>query len=354
MTGRKILMFRDVSVEEAMQMDNSIFVDVRSEGEFKEATIPGAINIPLLDDNERALVGTLYKEEGPKSAKIKALEIIGPKLPQIIVQYNDLKSRYKNPILFCWRGGMRSYSIATILDLMDLSLYRITGGYKAYRKIVNDFFAQPVLKQKIVVLRGLTGVGKTDIIYNMERSGIPVIDLEGLAHNRGSVFGAVGMKPPPSQKMFDALLMEKLIEYENNKYIIVECESKKVGRVYLPDVLMRGMQDGLQILVYDDINSRTDCIIRQYTTEQGDNKEQLKRAIGCLENSLGKKRVSAFNDLVDNGEYREVVRYLLEEYYDPLYNYPDHPTEDYHFSVKSDNIDEAVHKIKNYLECYFS
>lgn len=346
-------MIRDISVEEAMRLEQAIFVDARSEGEFAEATIPGAINIPLFDNEERAVVGTLYKEKGTRDAKIKGLEIVAPKLSAMVSSYAELKKRYRHIIIFCWRGGMRSQSIAMILELMDIHVYRIVDGYKGYRAMVNRFFAIDSLPQKVVVLRGLTGTGKTDIIQGLISAGLPAIDLEGMAHNRGSVFGAVGMKPPPSQKMFDALLMNKLIEYKDSKYIIVECESKKVGRIYLPDVLMQGMRDGLQILIYDDLESRVQRIIGEYTQETAKNTEQLKKAIDCLENTLGQRKVELLKAKVAAKDYHDVVRYLLTDYYDPLYKYPDQPTDDYNLSIKNSEIFDTIHKIKAYLEYYF-
>lgn len=347
-------MIRDISVEEAMRLENAIFVDARSEGEFAEATIPGAINIPIFNNEERAVVGTLYKEKGTRDAKIKGLEIVAPKLSEMVKRYVELKKRYRHIVVFCWRGGMRSQSIAMILNLMDIHAYRILDGYKGYRTMVNQYFAVDSLLQKVVVLRGLTGTGKTDIIQGLIGEGLPAIDLEGMAHNRGSVFGAVGMEPPPSQKMFDSLLMDKLIEYKDSKYIIVECESKKVGRLYLPDVLMRGMREGLQILIYDDIESRVQRIIGEYTKETEKNTEQLKKAIDCLENTLGKRKVLQLKEMVAEKDYQEVVRYLLTDYYDPLYKYPDHPTDEYNLSVKNTDINETNNKIKAYLEYYFN
>lgn len=343
-------MFRDISIDEAISLPETIFVDVRSEGEFAEATVPGSINIPIFNNEERVIVGTLYKQKGPKAAKIKGLEIVGPKLPVIIGQFQTLKDQYQNIVIFCWRGGMRSHSIATILGLMDLFVFRIIGGYKAYRKLVNNFFAKASLDQEVVVLRGLTGVGKTEIIQGLMAGGLPIIDLEGLASNRGSVFGAIGMAAPPSQKMFDALLMEKLNQFKNSKYIVVECESKKIGRLYLPEVLMAGMQQGLQILIYDEIENRANRIIADYTADNKNNIAQLQRAISCLENTIGFRKVEKFNELVAKQNYHEVVKYLLAEYYDPLYNYPDQPTADYSLSVKSNNVDKAVQKIKMFLE----
>ena len=248
---------------------------------------------------------------------------------------------------------MRSRSIAAILDLMDLPAFRITGGYKAYRKLVNDFFARPKLDQQVVVLRGLTGVGKTEIIKGMARDGMPVIDLEGLAHNRGSVFGAVGMESPPSQKMFDALLMQKLIEFADSRYVVVECESKKVGRLFVPEVIMAGMREGLQILIYDDLENRVRRIVEEYTDEAGQNTGQLQKAIGCLEGTLGKKKAAELAEMVEMRQYDQVVSFLLINYYDPLYKYPDHPTEDFDFAVKSDNIEQAIQKIREFLENYY-
>ena len=155
-------MSKEITIQEALALPGAKFVDVRSESEYNEATIPGAVNLPLLGDDERAVVGTAYKQQGVEDARILGFDIVSPKLPQMVRAFQEL-SLQEPLIVFCWRGGMRSQSICAVLESVGLPAYRLAGGFKAYRRYVNDYLSRP-LPHKVVVMHGLTGVGKTEVL----------------------------------------------------------------------------------------------------------------------------------------------------------------------------------------------
>jgi tRNA 2-selenouridine synthase len=341
-------MIREIIVEELESLENPILVDVRSEGEYLEATIPGALNLPLLNNEERAQVGTTYTQTSPSLAKEEGLEFISTKLPNLVKQVQAW-SEAGPLVLFCWRGGMRSKSLATVLDLMGVPVYRLHGGYKAYRKSIVDFFEQePTLK--FVVLRGNTGVGKTEILQQLKREGYPAIDLEKLANNRGSVFGDVGLGAAPSQKTFEALLYEELkeIKAKDQTYIVVECESKRIGRVTLPVKFHDAMQRGTQILVYDSISNRVNRLVKEYT-EIHDSVSQIRASLTRLDKNLGHKKLEEYNSLLDENRFEEFTEKLLD-YYDALYGYPNESSPDYEFEVNQINPERAIRELEDFLD----
>jgi tRNA 2-selenouridine synthase len=339
-------MVKEISVDEAMNT-GVFFVDVRSEGEFTEATIPGAVNIPRLRDEERARIGKVYKEEGARRARDLGLELVSPRLPALIREFNEI-SRQGPLVVFCWRGGLRSKSVASILETMGIQAARLIGGYKAYRRYVNGYLSRP-LPQKIVVLHGLTGVGKTEVLEHLARIGVSAVDLEGLAHNRGSVFGNIGMPPQPSQKDFEGRLAAELRRVEKSGYAVVECESRRIGRIILPQSLVNGMREGLQILLYCSVDHRVKRLVDIYTAGSDRNRESLVEAISSLEKRLGKAKVTELKDMLKENRFAEVAEDLLREYYDPLYRYPDSPADSYDLSVDSGNPQQAAEKIKEFL-----
>lgn len=339
-------MIREITVEELEKMKNPVLVDVRSEGEYEEASIPGALNLPLFNNEERAKIGTTYTKKSPVLAREQGLEIVGPKLPGLVKHAVEW-SKNRSLVLFCWRGGMRSKSFATVLDLMGVPVYRLQGGYKAYRRVVNDYF-EGDLPFQIVVLRGNTGVGKTELLNKLRENGYPAIDLERLANNRGSVFGALGLGPSPSQKAFEALLYEELKSLKEFPYIIVECESKRIGRVTLPAKFFDAMQSGVQILLYDSIENRIKRLVKEYTAIPNAIAE-IKTALARLVKNLGNKNVEEYNALLDRGNLSEFTKEMLG-YYDALYAYPNTPSAEYEFSVSHEDPEKGIKELEEYLD----
>lgn len=341
-------MIHEITVEGLARLSNPVFIDVRSESEFAEATIPGAINMPLFTDAERAKVGTVYKQVSPIEAKDLGLSLAAPKLSDMVQKCRHLK-KSGELVFFCWRGGMRSRSVSAIMDLMGLPVYRLVGGYKAYRHSIVEFWEKETLPFRVVVIRGNTGTGKTELIQALQRRGKPAVDLEKLANNRGSVFGAVGLGDSPSQKMFEALLTESVRGFGNAKYIVVECESKRIGRVTLPNKLHQAMQEDIQILVYDSIPNRVKRLVDDYTSFLSSQVE-IEAALEKLVKRLGHVKTEGLREMLTNGNYPGFAQVLLEDYYDPLYGYPNKPDSGYSLCVSMASPAEALVQVEQFLD----
>jgi len=297
------------SIEKVYRKDYS-FVDVRSPKEFEEDHIPGAINIPLFSDEERAIVGTIYTKESKDKAMEKGLEFISPKLPEMIKQYKKLKQ----PILvYCWRGGMRSGSITSLLKSMKFEIYKLENGYKDYRRFVREQLDKVKIPPMIVIY-GLTGSGKTEMINQVKNS----IDLEGLAQHRGSIFGDVNLKPN-SQKRFESLLLKRLIEVKDQNFVFVEGESRKIGKNIIHERFWKHMQKAIKVKVINTMEERVKRIYDEYCVDI--DIELLKSKTKMIEKHMGKKKANEIIELLDKKEINKVIEILLIDYYDQLYKH---------------------------------
>ncbi len=339
-------MIREINIEELSKLKNTILLDVRSEGEYSEATIPGALNLPLLNNFERAEVGKTYAQISPHLARQIGLSFISPKLPTLVESALEF-AESGSLVLFCWRGGMRSKALATVLDLMGMSVYRLQGGFKAYRASVLDYF-QTKLSFKVIVISGNTGVGKTEFIARLRQEGYPAIDLERLANNRGSVFGAMGLGPSPSQKGFEAMLYEELKSFADFNYIIVECESKRIGRVTLPVSFYQAMQEGTKILLYDSVDNRVQRLLKEYTAVPNALIE-IDQALERLIRTLGQEKIKELKKLIELENFQDFTERLLLEYYDVLYSYPNQATPEYQLCLNHENQDLILKQMADYL-----
>lgn len=340
-------MVAEITIDEALKMKNALLVDVRSEDEYSEDTIPGAVNIPVLDNEERALVGSLYRCDGPVSARRHALELAAPKLPSKIAAVDSAGAG--DPVVFCWRGGDRSRFMASVLDTMGYRVYRIIGGYKSYRRYVNEYLGKEELTQRAVVLHGLTGVGKTEVLEILGRKGLPVLNLEGLARHRGSVYGKIGLPPSPTQKAFESEIVKFLSSIDKKGIFLVECESRRVGNLLVPLPLMNAIRNGIRVLLYAPLAERVRRIRSIYTDGPGENVEKLQEATSTLVKRLGRARVEELNRMLENRNFEPVFTYLLTEYYDPLYKYPDRPSEEYSCSVDTSDLEKASEQILSFV-----
>ena len=342
-------MIKNIGVEEALNSPG-VLVDVRSEGEFAEGTIPGAVNICILNDQERAQVGTEYKQTGPGAAKRLGLDLVSPRLAGMVNQYDRLAQKNRKMVLFCWRGGMRSQFTAQLLDMMGFDVYRLEGGYKAYRRYINEYFSG-ALPHRAVVISGLTGVGKTIVLNKLAQKGLPVLDLEGLAVHRGSVFGKVGLPPSPPQKLFEGLVFNHLKKAEPSGVFLVECESRRLGRLMVPAPVMEAMKKGYKVLLYAPLEVRVRRSLEEYTRgyDPKENVDQLLEAVGALARYLGQRKVGLLSGLITGGRLEEAVEILLVDYYDPLYKYPDHPSPGYDLAVDTTDMDLAAEKICRFV-----
>ncbi|MBA1336125.1 MAG: Selenophosphate-dependent tRNA 2-selenouridine synthase [Firmicutes bacterium] len=325
-----------------------IMIDVRSPGEYEDGTIPGAINIPIFDDEERAVIGTLYKKVGTREAKKRGIEIVSSKLSDIYskVEQHDIKGR--DMVLFCSKGGMRSGSLVQLLKALGHRVEQLEGGYKAYRRYILDNLGGLIRGKNVVVIHGNTGVGKTEILKRLEKEGFPSVDLEEMANSRGSIFGTVGLGKARGQRDFDALLYDRLRDIDAD-YIIVESESPRVGRVYLPNELVEGMKTGIHLLVECSEQTRITRIVNEYIKIQSSEAlAEIQDSINRLEGEIGRKKTAELLGLLEEKKYREVVRILLEDHYDPKYRHSEKKY-DYDLTLSSENIDDCVCRIMNYL-----
>ncbi|RJQ31496.1 MAG: tRNA 2-selenouridine(34) synthase MnmH [Peptococcaceae bacterium] len=341
-------MYRDISIAEALAKKDVLLMDVRSEGEFQEATIPGAVNVPLLNNEERAAVGVTYKKDGPGIARRLGLELVAPKLSEKVEALDRLAGS-QEIVVFCWRGGLRSQFMASVLDTINYKVSRVIGGYKAYRRYVNEYLGRDKLPHRAIVLYGLTGVGKTEVLLHLAEKGIPVLDLEGLACHRGSVYGKIGLPPSPTQKMFEGNIVQVLMNAQNEGIFMVECESKRIGNLLVPRSVLASMQEGYRILLYSSLADRVRRIREIYTAGPGGNTAELQKATASLEKRLGRTKVEELNRRLAEGDYDGVFSFLLTSYYDPLYKYPDGPSPEYDLSVDSTDVAEAARIIYDFV-----
>lgn len=343
-------MLNVITLEKALLLDNTLYIDMRSPLEYQEGHIPGAVNIPLFTNEERAVVGTTYKQVGPEEAKQQGLSIVSIKLPDIVSQIRGYYKSGKTVIVYCWRGGMRSKSVVNILEIMGIRAYQLLGGYKIYRRYVLDSLSTFSWNPDTIVLCGSTGVGKTTILKNLDKQTIPVLDLEKLANHRGSAFGHVGLGRPATAQQFDTAILNHLKELEHNPYVIVECESKRIGNVYVPDVLYQAMQRGPRILLRADIEIRITRLIEEYTDLYDHNRAAIEASIEALRPRLGKRKTDCMLADLLIGNIRQVVRVLLEDYYDPLYGYDTIEENKFAAIINANDLEQASTDIIDFLK----
>ncbi len=286
-------------------------LDVRSPSEYALGHVPGALSFPLFDDAERARIGTLYKQKGREEAVMEGLRCVGIRLAQMAERGRELAG--SGPLrLYCWRGGMRSGSMAWLLRTAGLEVAVLRGGYKAYRQALSEAFDKlPYL----VVLQGPTGSGKTDILRAMASLGEQVLDLEGMARHRGSAFGALGQEPQPQNQQFQNGLFEVLRSFDLNQPVWVEGESKAIGRCYLPDALWERMAHADVVEVELDRETRLQRIVREYGAFPA---EALADSISRLRKRLGGLRMQQALEFVETGDLPSAAGLLLD-YYDDAY-----------------------------------
>ncbi len=341
-----------ISYEDAKDMDNAQFIDVRSGAEFAVASIPAAVNIPLYTEEERHLLGITYKKEGAAPARMLGLQLAAPKLPRLVEEIAAACGP-KTPVLYCWRGGTRSESVAAILQVMRIPAQQLLGGYKGYRRYVYERLSNYTLKPELVILNGLTGVGKTLILLLLKEAGYPVLDLEGLAVHRGSVFGGLGLENPRSQKDFDGLLLAELDKYSESPYLLLEGEGPKIGPIFVPPFLVEAMGEGLHILLEASLNRRVERILKEYVRGRPDIIEGAKESLTYIGERLGKESASRIRGCLDTGNIGDAVRDLCANYYDLLYLDSRKNDGGYAAVVDAENVDQAVASLKAFLKKSF-
>ena len=311
-----------INIEEfIIDSSTAVIIDVRSPAEFEHAHIPAALNLPLFNNEERAIIGTTYKKQSREDAIKAGLPLFGNKmLGMIETVENWIKEKQPNnpsnkPTIYvhCWRGGMRSAAVAWLLDLYGYKVIQLTGGYKAYR---NWVLAQFNLSYHLKVLGGYTGSGKTEILHALQEKNYPIIDLEGLAHHKGSAYGAIGQLPQPSQEMFENILAEKLFEVnKKQKSIWIEDESQRIGTVMIPTSLFHLIRNSPCYFITIPFEERLNFIVEGYGSFD---QKSLIEATMRIQKRLGGLETKSAVDFIKEGAFKEAFSILLK-YYDKWY-----------------------------------
>jgi tRNA 2-selenouridine synthase len=296
----------------------SAIIDARSEAEHAEDHLPGAINWPSLTNEERHEIGTLYKQVSPFEAKKRGAAKVAANIARHIEREVLDKPRQWRPLVYCWRGGKRSGSLALILDQIGFRVHLIEGGYKAFRAAVLSDIAPLVSRLTFQVVCGPTGSGKTRLLQALQAQGAQVLDLEGLAHHRSSVLGLVPGQQQPSQKQFDTRVWNALRHYDPARPVYVESESKKVGNVTVPDALIQAMRASTCLNLQLDDEERVALLLEDYDWFVHQPEFFCER-LAALTELRGKEVVQGWQAQVRAGRTPDVVRELLVRHYDPMY-----------------------------------
>ncbi|MDH5399029.1 MAG: tRNA 2-selenouridine(34) synthase MnmH [Cyclobacteriaceae bacterium] len=292
--------------------EKGLVIDVRSPGEYATGHVPNAVNIPLFDDEERKKVGICYKQEGRQPAILLGLQLIGHKMAGFIRQVQ--KYNPTEPVgVYCWRGGMRSASFAWLLSTYGVEIYLLNKGYKAYRAHMLSAFTKA---SELIILSGQTGSGKTDILKALREQGEQVLDLEGVACHKGSVFGAIGEQAQPTTEQFQNNLHHQISTFNLNKRIWLEDENIVIGQVVLPEPLWQNMAKSPRVRVSLSKSHRIKRLVNEYT---GHETGLLQEAAGKLEKRLGNKDLNVVLKAIEQNNFGEAADILLG-YYDKAYD----------------------------------
>jgi tRNA 2-selenouridine synthase len=297
--------------------DFDTIIDARSESEYALDHIPGAINCPVLNDEERILVGTTYKQVGSFDAKRIGAPLVARNISRYIDTLFADKPRDWKPLVYCWRGGNRSGSMAHILAKVGWPVVQLDGGYKAFRGAVNAALEDPPAMQYRVIC-GTTGSGKSRLLETLDSIGAQVLDLERLAAHRGSVLGHLPGEPQPSQKMFETRIWNKLRRFDPSKPVFVESESKKVGNLRVPEVVMERMRASPCISLMLTRSKRVRLLMEDYQHFCAD-PAALNSQLDHLVQLHGRAKIDAWHEMANTGRMPELVDELLVEHYDPAY-----------------------------------
>ncbi len=302
-----------LAIEEylAACLGKEVILDVRSPNEFEQGHIPGAINFPLFSNEERAEVGTIYKKIGKDKAIERGLEIVGPKLSSFVVDAKKLAVN-NTVFIYCWRGGMRSGSLAWLLEMSGLNVVRLSGGYKSFRNYVLNSFQT---KHSLLILGGKTGSGKTIVLEELEKLGAAVLNLEKLANHKGSAFGAIGEKPQPTQEQFENELFAQLQSLPKNKPIWVEDESRLIGKKIIPLGLWEQMRESPILYLELPVEERANYLVNEYGKY---GKDVLIQSIEKITARLGSEQAKESIDAINNNDLKTACLNTLR-YYDKTY-----------------------------------
>lgn len=291
-------------------------IDVRAPAEYAEDHLPGAISLPVLDDAQRAEVGTIYKQVNPFTARKLGAALVAANAARHLQGPLADKPGAWRPLVYCWRGGQRSGSFAMILGQIGWRVETIAGGYKAWRALVVKALYETPFPCKVVVLDGNTGSAKTEVLHLLAARGVQVLDLEGLAQHRGSLFGGLG--PQPSQKAFDCALAMAISRLDPGRVVVIEAESSKVGNCRLPPGIWKAMQGAPRVAISAPLAARAEYLTRAYGDLIAD-PEALASVIERLRPAHPGERIAEWLALVPRGSFAELASGLMQHHYDPRY-----------------------------------
>jgi len=294
-------------------------IDARSPAEYADDHVPGAINCPVLSNEERAQVGTLYVQVSPFEARKLGAVLVARNIASHLEACFLDKPRHWRPLVYCWRGGQRSGAFAHILREIGWDAHRLKGGYKAWRREVIDNLTQKPEEFTFIVLTGATGSAKSRVLEALSRAGAQVLHLEALAEHKGSVLGNLPNQPQPSQKAFETRLHCALAEFDPARPVFVEAESRRIGSVSLPNALITSMRNARCVRIEVSLAARVDFLMRDYDYFLADRHwlaENISRLHGLQSNDMLRHWLA----LAEQDELPVLVAELLEKHYDPLYH----------------------------------
>lgn len=306
------------AIDHASLAQYDMIIDVRSPDEFAEDHVPGAVNLPVLDNAERAIVGTTYVQESRFLARRMGAALVARNVAHHLDTALADKPATFRPLVYCWRGGQRSNAMALILAQVGWRTMVLKGGYKTYRRAAQHRLYESDLNLRLVLLEGGTGCAKTAILNHVAALGEQVIDLEAIARHRGSLFGALADTPQPSQKWFESSLLDELTRLDPSRPVLVESESSKIGNRTLPPAVWRAMQRAPRIEIVAPIEARAGYLVSAYPDVIAD-RSLLGDVLSRLEVYPGRKQLANWRTLADAGDYAELVRQVVERHYDPSY-----------------------------------
>ncbi len=320
-------------------------IDVRSPSEFAQDHIPGALNFPVLDDQQRHEVGLLYAESPFEARKIGAA-IVARNIAHTIEHH--LRDRPKNwrPLIYCWRGGMRSQSMVTWMRLIGWHAGQLSGGYKTWRRRVIAELTTLPTEFRWRVICGATGSAKTRLLHALAEQGEQVLDLEALASHKGSVLGDLPHEAQPAQKWFDTLIHDKLSSFDRSRVVYVEAESKKIGRCAVPAELINTIHQAECIEINASLDARLDYLLKDYAY-LGDDRDNLCQQLARLKGYIDNATLDRWLALARANELRPLFSELIVKHYDPLYARSQHR----HFSKLGSAIPIVVNDLSHETLC---